>query len=49
MKLSSFNWPHVGRRGWIVGPFLNKCIRIEIPTRKASFGFNIALYDWGAR
>lgn len=46
MRYSTFRWENVGRQGCIIGPFFNKCLRIEFPTRKASFGFNIALYNW---
>ena len=29
MRYSTYNWPHRGRRGWIIGPFFGVVLSID--------------------
>jgi hypothetical protein len=43
MKFSSYNWPHKGERGWIIGPWFKRCMYITI--RKPPPAPRIRLWD----
>ena len=30
MKFSSYNWPHKGECGWVIGPFFGRTLYITI-------------------
>ena len=30
MKFSSYNWPHQGERGWVIGPFFGRVVYVTI-------------------
>lgn len=47
MKVSTFNWAsHSGTRGWVVGPFFGRLLRIEIPTAKRRVGLTLSFSRW---